>query len=170
MQARYWKNSEALFRHATEVTKDNGIMASNLGEILLRQGRAAEALPYLRQAAAFAPDLPFVHDDLGNAFLATGEVVAWHWISLKSASILTPNDASAQPSLRGHSSAKRPGGPDAIPHLQKALQPRPGDAQVNIAAARRALELAGPATNSPAAIALRRQIAFSQNNSRITNP
>jgi len=123
LQVRYWRNSEALFRHATEVTKGNGIMASNLGRVLLRQGRADEALPYLRQAAAFAPDLPFVHDDLGNAFLALGRVAqALDQFDLHVH--LTPNDATAQFNF-GRVLLDNGLAEDAIPHLQKALQINP---------------------------------------------
>jgi len=122
-QAQHWKNSEALFRHATEVTDANGIMETNLGKILFQTGRLDEALPHLRLGAAFSPNLRGVHYILGNALLAKGLLAD----GLDQYEIYVnqkPDDPTAQFNfgnvLLEHG---QPG--DAILHFQKALQLRP---------------------------------------------
>jgi tetratricopeptide (TPR) repeat protein len=40
----------------------------NLGSLLLEQGSAQEALPYLRKAAELAPENPTAHEDLAGAY------------------------------------------------------------------------------------------------------
>jgi len=54
-QVRTWRNSEALFRHALEVTERNHVAHINLGLAFLQQGRLPEAEPHLREAIAIAP-------------------------------------------------------------------------------------------------------------------
>ncbi len=71
-QVRYWRDGEALFRHALAVTEDNAIAHSGLGDALWRQGRADEAIEHLRAALAIAPDLGEAHNNLGVALCEQG--------------------------------------------------------------------------------------------------
>jgi tetratricopeptide (TPR) repeat protein len=126
MQVQFWTDSQTLFRHALAVTRQNGLIESNLGKVLFQEGRVDEALPHLLRAVEFAPDYPLPHYNLGNALLASGKVA----------------DALAQFDMHVHLAARDPvaqynfgsvlldqGLPeDAIPHLKTAVQIRPGEA------------------------------------------
>jgi len=129
-QARYWKDSETLYRHALAVTEKNGAMENDLGNLLLQEGRVEEALPHLIRAVAFATDYPLPHFNLGNALLATGNVAA----ALRQFEIqvaLQPNDPFPQYNfglvLLDHGLAG-----DAMPHLEKAVQMRPESADYHL--------------------------------------
>ena len=65
-QLRFWRDSEALFRHALAVTRNNDIAHVNLGVALEQQGRYAEALAEYREAAKLAPGRYQTHNNLGN--------------------------------------------------------------------------------------------------------
>ena len=65
-QLRFWRDSEALFRHALTVTENNEIAHINLGVALDQEGRETEALAEYRLAAKLAPGRYQVHNDLGN--------------------------------------------------------------------------------------------------------
>ncbi|MGD0666044.1 MAG: tetratricopeptide repeat protein [Bryobacteraceae bacterium] len=71
-QVGYWRNSEALFAHALEVTSGNYIAEHNLGTYLTDQpGRLPEAVTHLEQAVRLRPDLAQMHSDLGIALAGT---------------------------------------------------------------------------------------------------
>ena len=65
-QLPYWQDSEALFRRAIAVTRDNDVALINLGVALDVQGRYSEALDYYRQAEKLASDRYQLHVNLGN--------------------------------------------------------------------------------------------------------
>lgn len=68
-QVSYWRNSETLFQHAVDVTRDNGLAQHNLGSALVEQpGRVADAIAHLREAIRINPDSAPAHTDLGNAY------------------------------------------------------------------------------------------------------
>ncbi len=72
-QVTYWQNSETLFRHALEVTRDNYVAEHNLGSALLDQpGRLYEAEQHLRAAVRLAADSVRAHTDLGSALAKMG--------------------------------------------------------------------------------------------------
>jgi len=126
MQAQVWKDSKTLFRHAIAVTGQNGLMESNLGRVLLQEGRVDEALPHLLRAVEFAPDYPLPHYNLGSALLARGNVAG----ALRQFEIhvqLAPRDPIAQYNF-GSVLLAQGLAREAIPHLEKAVQIRPGAA------------------------------------------
>jgi tetratricopeptide (TPR) repeat protein len=126
MQAQFWKDSKTLFRHALAVTDRNALIESNLGKVLLQEGRVDEALPHLLRAVAFAPDYPLPHYNLGNALLARGEV-AGALAQFEIHVSLQPGDPIAQYNF-GSVLLDQGLARDAIPHLEKAVQLRPGSA------------------------------------------
>jgi tetratricopeptide (TPR) repeat protein len=73
-QLSYWKDSEALFRHAVEVNRNNGMALANLGAALLRQGRWDEAIIPLRKSLKINPALGDAHNFLGAALKAQGKL------------------------------------------------------------------------------------------------
>ena len=54
-QLDYWRNSETLFRHAVEVTKNNESAYIDLGQALFQKGRDPEALAAYREALRLNP-------------------------------------------------------------------------------------------------------------------
>ena len=51
-QIGYWKDSEALFRHALEVTENNYFAAQRLGVALDKKGQIDEAIRQFQEASA----------------------------------------------------------------------------------------------------------------------
>ena len=69
-----WKNSLTLFSRAERLSPaPDSLIENNLGQGLSELGRAQEALPHYRLAAALAPDQPLPHYNLGNSLLAAGD-------------------------------------------------------------------------------------------------
>jgi len=66
-QLRYWKDSEALFRHALAVTENNYLAHNNLGVALDQKGKINEATRQYREAIRLKPDYAEAHSNLGVA-------------------------------------------------------------------------------------------------------
>jgi Tfp pilus assembly protein PilF len=71
-QLGYWRDSEALFRHALVVTRNNEFAHLNLGVALEKQGRTAEALAEYREGLRLNPDHYQIHFVIGNLLAKTG--------------------------------------------------------------------------------------------------
>ncbi len=69
-QLRYWRNSEALFRHAIEVTKGNYLAYNNLGFYLSNHGKMDQAMEYYRNALAINPKYEDALNNMGYALAA----------------------------------------------------------------------------------------------------
>ena len=66
-QIRYWRDSEALFRRATQVTRKNYLAWNNLGFYLSGKGRTEEAMECYRRALEINPAYEDAHNNLGFA-------------------------------------------------------------------------------------------------------
>jgi hypothetical protein len=64
-QIRYWQDSYALWSRTLEVTGPNDVAESDLGVMLMNEGRLDEALPHLRKAVALKPLSPINNLNLG---------------------------------------------------------------------------------------------------------
>ena len=73
-QLRHWVDTEALFRHALEVTEKNYIAHVSLGIELVRKGRIEEAISQYREVIRLKPDYALAHNNLGYALLRTGQL------------------------------------------------------------------------------------------------
>ena len=73
-QLGYWKDSETLFWHAIDVTENNYIAHSNLGDDLFRRGRIDEASEQFEEAISIKPDFAPAHCNLGAAFASRGQL------------------------------------------------------------------------------------------------
>ena len=60
-QLRHWRDSEAVFRHAVDVTDGNFVAHSNLASVLAGLGRSAEAEEHSARARALRPSLALNH-------------------------------------------------------------------------------------------------------------
>jgi protein O-mannosyl-transferase len=71
-QIGYWKDSESLFKHALDVTRNNYVMYNNYGELLRSKGRLDEAIENVRQALALNPGWIDAHEKLANVLQEKG--------------------------------------------------------------------------------------------------
>jgi len=72
-QVGYWKNSESLFKHTLDVTKNNYVMHNNYGELLRESGRLDEAIENFRQALTVYPMGIEAHEKLARALQDKGQ-------------------------------------------------------------------------------------------------
>jgi tetratricopeptide (TPR) repeat protein len=128
-QLGYWKDSEALFRHALAVTRNNWMGHNNLGTALYRQGRDEEAIFHFQECIRLQPRYAPGHLNLGNACLRTGRVddsIRAYQAGLE----LKPDEAEAQYNLAtlliGKGLAQ-----EAIRHLQQVLRLQPDYAEAH---------------------------------------
>ena len=71
-QISHWENSEALFRRAVTVTRNNFVMHYNLGRQLLLQERLDEALGQFREAIRIRPDYFLAQNNVGWTLMLQG--------------------------------------------------------------------------------------------------
>ena len=72
-QIGYWQDSEALFRHAIEVTENNDRAYNCLGVALDQKGHLDEAIRQFQEAIRLEPDHPIAHYNLGIALDKKGQ-------------------------------------------------------------------------------------------------
>ncbi len=63
-QLHYWQNSEKLFRHSIQVTKDNYLALFSLASYLAENGRTDEAIQFYRQALEVSPEPAVILNNL----------------------------------------------------------------------------------------------------------
>lgn len=132
-QARTWKDSVSLFRHALAVTEGNYVAHLNLGFELARRGVRDEAERHYRESLRLQPNLPETHAALGTSLRKWGrpQEALRH---LKRAVDLRPRNARYRVSL---ATVLEDLGRDeeAAVHLRKALEiaPRFADAHHGLA-------------------------------------
>ena len=72
-QLGYWKDGEALFRHALEVTENNQIAHKVLGDALDKKGQTDAAISQFREAIRLKPGYAEAHNNLGIALNKKGQ-------------------------------------------------------------------------------------------------
>ena len=74
IQVGYWKNSEALFGHALDVTRNNIVMHDNMAYSLIKERKYNKAMYHLGKAVQIDPQFapPFQH--IGDVFLAQNKL------------------------------------------------------------------------------------------------
>jgi tetratricopeptide (TPR) repeat protein len=124
-QVRCWRDSEALFRHALDVTVDNYVAHNNLGAALsLLPGRLPEAIAQYQAALSIFPGYADAHNNLGSALAQTGRLPA-ALAEFQAAVRAQPGFADAHNNLAnafaqsGHPS-------DAVAEYRAALRISPG--------------------------------------------
>lgn len=73
-QVSHWRDSEALWRRAAAVTRDNQRAHANLGILYANQGRVDEAVAELSEAVRIVPGAADLHNRLGALRLQQGRV------------------------------------------------------------------------------------------------
>jgi len=72
-QLGYWKDSEALYRHALEVTENNHLAHNNLGNAFLKKNQIDEGISQFQEAIRLKPDNANAHYNLGVALNKKGQ-------------------------------------------------------------------------------------------------
>lgn len=134
-QASYWRNDEALFRHAVDVTRNNSVARVNLAAALLSRNNPAEAVEFLEDAVAISPNDEEAHYNLGCAYLDLGSPVeaARHF---RNALRIKPGHVEAQTNLGV--ALLNQGMPErAAEELERAvaMEPRHAPAHLNLGVA-----------------------------------
>jgi len=144
-QVMYFKNSEALFRRAIEVTEVNAVAHNNLGVALPTGSADAEATRHFRRALEIEPDYAEAHNNLA-ARLASTPMLEEAIEHLRRAIQIRPNYVAAHYNL-GLMMVQRQNWKDAVKEFQEALRydPNYGPARNNLAIALDALGKAGEA-------------------------
>jgi Tfp pilus assembly protein PilF len=124
-QVLYWRNSEALYRHALSVTTRNSFAHYNLGGYYYGVGRYAEAAEQYQQALAIRPGHPNAHFNLGLTFLQMGRTDE-ALTNLRAELRYHPNHAEAHNKL-GVFLYRRGDIETAIHHLAQAARLDPHD-------------------------------------------
>lgn len=73
-QVAHWRTNETLWRHVLAHTENNSVAHGQLGVVLERSGRAAEAVEHYREAIAIQPDAATPHYNLGNVLAGSGDL------------------------------------------------------------------------------------------------
>ena len=123
VQVGYWKDTETLFRHALDVTRDNWLAHNNLGSALERAGKINEAIAHYEQALRIRPDYAEAHNNWGNALRQSGripEAIEQYEQALR----INPDFAKAHYNL-GVALWQAGRTEDAIGHYEQALRIRP---------------------------------------------
>jgi protein O-mannosyl-transferase len=119
-QLAFWRDSETLFRHAIEVTRDNYVAHNNLGSALDEKGASAEAVLQFQETLRLKPDNAMAHYDLGVTLVRMGEIsqgISEYRQTLR----LKPDHAPAHYSL-GNALIKNGQIVEAIKELQEAVR------------------------------------------------
>jgi tetratricopeptide (TPR) repeat protein len=164
-QLGYWQDNDALFGHALAVTPNNFLANENLGLARLKQGRVAEAIVHLSEAARLAPRNSEAQKDLGSALLEAGQFEE-AIIHLRTALELKPGFAEAEHAL-GSALFKSGRMTDAIAHFRQALAASPdlAEAHNNLGdALRHGGQVDEAITHFQAALALQPDNAIACNN------
>ncbi len=142
-QTSYWRDSETLWRHALDVTRENYVAEHNLGSALLDDpARLPEAISHLQAALRLNPHSAGAHTDLGSALAQSGrpaEAVA----EFRAALAFAPGSAIVHNNLANALGATGQW-PEAIAEYESALRIDPDyqDARKNLAIARQQLAAA----------------------------
>jgi len=98
VQVSYWRDSVTLYRHALEMTEQNGVAHYNLGVALERLGDTGRAMEHYREALRINPRNDMALNNLGRVLAGQGrygDAVS----CLKKALVLRPANVRARTNL-----------------------------------------------------------------------
>jgi Flp pilus assembly protein TadD len=73
-QAAFWEDSQKLFLHSIQSTKNNYVAYDRLGRCAETKGQTNAAIEYFETAVRIQPNLPHTLNDLGRVLLGRGQV------------------------------------------------------------------------------------------------
>jgi tetratricopeptide (TPR) repeat protein len=125
-QCETYRDPETFYRASVQRNPEDWMGHNNLGDLLVRSGRAAEAVDHYERALRLAPDLAEIEYNLGGALLQLGrgnEAIPAYLAAIR----LHPDYPDAEVNL-GQTLVAVGRLPEAIPHFEAALRSRPADA------------------------------------------
>ncbi|HOC56311.1 MAG TPA: tetratricopeptide repeat protein [Verrucomicrobiota bacterium] len=128
-QVRFWRDSEALFGHAVQVTRDNYLAYNNLGFYLSGRGRTAEAMEHYRMALKIKPSYEDALNNLGHALAGQrrfGEAIPLYEAALR----VRPKHAEVHNNL-GNALSEVGRVDEAIQHYLIVLEQKPDHADAH---------------------------------------
>jgi tetratricopeptide (TPR) repeat protein len=72
-QLTYWRNTETIFRHTIDVTKNNGAAHLSLAVAYKRDGRYTDALAEYQETLRLSPRFPMLHLRIGETYDKLGQ-------------------------------------------------------------------------------------------------
>jgi tetratricopeptide (TPR) repeat protein len=128
-QVQFWRDSETLFGHAVQVTRDNYLAYNNLGFYQSGKGRTAEAMQNYRQALKINPAYEDALNNLGYAL--AGQKKYAEAIPLYEAALhVRPNHAEVHNNL-GNALSEMGKIDEAIQHYLIVLAQKPDHADAH---------------------------------------
>ena len=128
-QLGHWKDSEALFRHALEVTEYNYLAHLNLGSALVLKGQIDVAIRAFQEAIRLKPDFAEAHSNVGMALIRKGQIDE-AFSEFQEAVRLKPDFAEAHSNL-GMALVRKGQIDVAIMEFQEAIRLKPGFAEAH---------------------------------------
>jgi len=128
-QLGHWKDSEALFRQALEVTENNCLAHNNLGAALAKKGQIDEAIRQLQEALRLQPHFAPACNNLANALLLKGQIdeaIGQYQEAIR----LNPDHAEAHYNL-GTALLLKGQTDEAIRQFQEAIRLKPDHAEAH---------------------------------------
>jgi tetratricopeptide (TPR) repeat protein len=127
-QVGYWKDGEALFQHALQVTQNNALAHNGLGVALGKARQTDEAIRQFQQALRLKPDYPTAHNNLGAALVDQGqtdEAILQYQQALR----LRPSYVDARINL-GAALVRKGQTDEAVQQFKEAIRLQPDKANV----------------------------------------
>jgi protein O-mannosyl-transferase len=133
IETSYWRDSETLFTHALNVTKDNDVAQNNLGIVYLQRGQLDEAISRLQAAIDLRPENGPAHNNLAKALLQKGRI-AEAMVHYRKFVEIEPTNVEAR-NILGTALIQQGRVKEAIEQWQEALaiEPENGNAASNLA-------------------------------------
>ncbi|MGB8356481.1 MAG: tetratricopeptide repeat protein [Chthoniobacteraceae bacterium] len=128
VQASYWHDDETLWRHAIACTADNYMATSNLGNALLKNGQADEAMATYRKAMEINPEYAVPYYNMGLALFQKGDVD--DAIANYEKAIAKDADYADPENNLGNALMQKGAVDEAISHYRRAAEIKPGLAEV----------------------------------------
>jgi tetratricopeptide (TPR) repeat protein len=128
-QLGFWRNSEALFTRAIDVTSDNYLAYNNLGFYLSGKGKLAEAKEFYKKSIAINPQYADALNNLGFALAGErdfAEAIPYYVAALRS----NPNQAEIHNNF-GNALSELGKLDEAIGQYRTALKEQPDHADAN---------------------------------------
>ncbi|MCX5794431.1 MAG: tetratricopeptide repeat protein [Elusimicrobia bacterium] len=126
-QARFWHDSESLWRRVLAVDPDSSVAHNNLGNVFSARGGTQEAVAHYRQALRLNPNFEEAHNNLGAVLAAQGrlaEAISCYQAALR----IKPDYAEAHNNL-GLALASQGGLDEAAVQYREALRIKPDYAE-----------------------------------------
>jgi hypothetical protein len=129
-QLKHWKDSEALYLHAIEVTDNNYMALGEYGLCLMNRRRAKESIPYFKKALEILPEHPTLNYYTWRAYIITGNLRAASLYFLRASPLISGESSPSLSKMLGVSLLKSKKYAEAQASFLEALKAAPTDADI----------------------------------------